>query len=359
MKKTMCFNFIYDQFNNDVALKIKQKHKFSDQDSADQPINRDDNLLYVRRLYEKFTQNGYAVHTSDYYYKSQQPPEIVIFFDISKEKSKVFDPLWKNSKKVLIINECEAICPDNWDLDLHYYFDMIFTWDVDYLNDKKYVYMPVFVGYSYDVIDEFSLGFNNRENILNIICSNKKNNHKYDLYRKRRDIIDWFSKKDSEVFSYYGNGWEYLVLHGGILSSIFNRLRVLAKYFNRVYSTYGGPLDEKKTVLTKTRFSFTLENAVGYKSYLTEKIFDAMQYGAVPVYLGATDITNLIPENCFIDMRKFNDLSDLYYYLINMTEQEYIKIQKNILNFNNSKKSLCYKPAYFSSNIYENILKIV
>ena len=59
------------------------------------------------------------------------------------------------------------------------------------------------------------------------------------------------------------------------------------------------------------------------------------------------------------DMRKFNNLSDLHYYLINMTEQEYIEIQKNILNFNNSKKSLCYKPAYFSSNIYENLLKIV
>ena len=86
---------------------------------------------------------------------------------------------------------------------------------------------------------------------------------------------------------------------------------------------------------------------VGIKVISLKKYFDAMQYGAVPIYLGASEITNLIPENCFIDMRKFNDLSDLHYYLINMTEQEYIKIQENILNFNNSKKSL-----YLSLHIF-------
>ena len=51
------------------------------------------------------------------------------------------------------------------------------------------------------------------------------------------------------------------------------------------------------------------------KGWLTEKLFECLRTGTIPIYWGATDIEELVPTDCFIDMRRFADYSELLAYL--------------------------------------------
>ncbi|KAB7887432.1 hypothetical protein GBG19_10625 [Poseidonibacter ostreae] len=68
------------------------------------------------------------------------------------------------------------------------------------------------------------------------------------------------------------------------------------------------------------------ENARDIPGYITEKIFDSFFAGCVPVYLGADNITEHIPKECFIDKREFDTYEKLYKYLKNMSDEEYVTI---------------------------------
>jgi hypothetical protein len=47
------------------------------------------------------------------------------------------------------------------------------------------------------------------------------------------------------------------------------------------------------------------------KGYITEKIFDCFYAGTVPIYYGASDISDFIDPKSFIDYQNFSGLTDL------------------------------------------------
>ena len=49
--------------------------------------------------------------------------------------------------------------------------------------------------------------------------------------------------------------------------------------------------------------------------WLTEKLFDNLRVGTIPIYWGATDIAALVPPECYIDMRDFAGYPELKAYL--------------------------------------------
>jgi hypothetical protein len=51
------------------------------------------------------------------------------------------------------------------------------------------------------------------------------------------------------------------------------------------------------------------------KGWITEKIFDCFFAGTVPIYWGAPEIAELIPTDCFIDMRQFGSYPELARFL--------------------------------------------
>ena len=69
------------------------------------------------------------------------------------------------------------------------------------------------------------------------------------------------------------------------------------------------PRDEgtltRRDVQSRYRFSLAFENAID-RDYVTEKFFDPLMAGSVPVYLGAPNIEEFAPgDDCFIDVRRF------------------------------------------------------
>ena len=79
-------------------------------------------------------------------------------------------------------------------------------------------------------------------------------------------------------------------------------------------SVYRGPAASKAETLGRYAFALCFENAKP-RGWVTEKIFDCFFAGTVPVYWGAPEITDHVPAECFIDMRRFADYAALRAYL--------------------------------------------
>ena len=74
-----------------------------------------------------------------------------------------------------------------------------------------------------------------------------------------------------------------------------------------------------------------MEN-LDFDGYITEKIFDFLTCGVVPIYVGTKSITNHIPAEVFIQYSNFASLNELNEYLRNMSldELEMILIKEKI-----------------------------
>jgi len=60
----------------------------------------------------------------------------------------------------------------------------------------------------------------------------------------------------------------------------------------------------------------------GVPGYVTEKVFDALVAGCIPVYLGAPDIEEYVPADALVDARRFRNYGELEKCLREMTSGE-------------------------------------
>jgi hypothetical protein len=108
----------------------------------------------------------------------------------------------------------------------------------------------------------------------------------------------------------------------------------------------------------KFKYNICYENTFNINGYITEKIFDCFIAGCVPIYLGAPNISDYIPNNTFIDRRNFNSDYELIQFLKKINEFEYSDYQDNILNFLKSDKAKKFTSSYTSKFIVEKIAKL-
>jgi hypothetical protein len=54
--------------------------------------------------------------------------------------------------------------------------------------------------------------------------------------------------------------------------------------------------------------------------YITEKIFDCLYAGTIPLYLGALDISKYIPSTVYVDCRKFSSWSAMWEEVRSMSD---------------------------------------
>lgn len=72
----------------------------------------------------------------------------------------------------------------------------------------------------------------------------------------------------------------------------------------------------KAETIAKYKFTIAFENSIA-EDYVTEKFFDPLEVGSVPIYLGAPNIDEFAPgENCFINVKNFPSVEDLANHLI-------------------------------------------
>jgi hypothetical protein len=149
-----------------------------------------------------------------------------------------------------------------------------------------------------------------------------------ELYTERMRAVAFFAKHgDIEL---YGPGWDEPSWRLGrtrVPYTITRLYRFFLTHWQKIKpdpllqaarKVYRGKTESKSITLGGYTFAICFEN-MNLQGWITEKIFDCFYAGTIPVYLGAPDIQEYIPEDCFIDMRHFPDYPSLHKYLKSLT----------------------------------------
>lgn len=313
-------------------------------DMSDEISNRDDCLYGYYLLKKRFEEKNIDLNTQDI------NPSLKSQFIIYNEMPKIRDIL-PDKDNYLLMLESKIIHADNWNVKKYRYFNKIFTWDDNLVDGKKYLKInnphKIPMGLDYDL--------SKKEKLCTMVASHRFKKHPLELYTKRIKAIRWFEQNHPQDFDLYGMGWDRHYFKGAL--SRLNRFEVLRKLLKPKYPSYKGTIKSKKGVLQKYKFAICYENARDIPGYITDKIFDYFFAGCVPVYWGAPNVTEHIPSDTFIDKRNFKSYEQLYNYLKNMPDKEYVDYLHAIKNFVKSDKIYPFSAEYFAEKIINEIMK--
>jgi hypothetical protein len=180
-----------------------------------------------------------------------------------------------------------------------------------------------------------------------------------DLYEERFAVIEWYQRNAPLDFALYGRGWDKPKAGFTRKDKLIRRGKRLASqlFGYKPFPSYRGSVIDKGDIYKNSKFAYCYENTKNLENYITEKIFDAMMYGCVPIYWGAQNIVDFIPKECFIDRRDFSNQQSLYAYLKGMTSEVYKSYQDSIYGFLRSDKILPFKAETYANRVVEEIIQ--
>ena len=331
------------------------------------PRNRDDCLAPFRDLRLQAQACGIELHTLDV----NQSLGVVADFNLYIESVPMITR--DQGKNYLIRFETELTVQLNADAAYLQQFDGIFTWDKNLLEAELHSYagleisksklhaiaIPNPIPVEFKANHIVNLGFSARPHFCTLIASNRHANcgDNRELYSERVKAIRWFEANAPRDFVLYGNGWKVPQKRFGVIGKMRYRLAKVPPFLFRrpAFPSYDGPVKSKFTALSQARFSICFENARDIRGYLTEKIFDCLFAGCVPIYWGDPEVEKAIPKNCFIDFRQFQSYQALYNYLKNLSAQDYQAYQLAGQQFLVSPQFQVFSSATFAKQIIDSI----
>lgn len=211
---------------------------------------------------------------------------------------------------VLFLWEGKAVSPSNYNSALYKKFNYIFTWNDALVDNKKFFkfHLPI----AKDTEMHEPVAFNRKKFLVNISI-NKCSSTPRELYSERRKSISYFDKHFGGQFDLFGVGW----------NEPKSRFERLLPWTAKKFKSYKGKVDNKIEILKQYTFSLCYENLAGEDGYITEKIFDCLKAGSVPIYWGAENIEKYVEKNAFIDRRNFKSNRELGKFLSRMDEPSY------------------------------------
>jgi len=314
-------------------------------DVSDPRLNRDNCLEPCYKLKARLAELGYDAKTMDM--GSAQKAELILFLDLVNTKDFFRLCLRKNlrNKMALFLWEPPSVAPESYNPSYHEHFKKIFTWNDDLVDNNRY--FKFFIPQPPHSTPIKESPFKSKK-LITSITSNKSSKHPDELYDERLSAIKYFARRHNKDFAFYGMGWKRKRSVTEIIKELFSP---------SFFRCYGGTVKDKVQTMAQYKFSICYENIKGLRGYITEKIFDSFKAGCVPVYWGAENVTEYIPENCFIDRRKFSSYDKLASFLTGMKEGEYLEYQKNIKDFLSSDKFKPFTTEHFVKTIIEGVLE--
>lgn len=256
----IAFHNMYESLNRDLFV------------VHNAPIG-DDLLLPFVRVKEEAARRGHLVGTLD----TMDSPDAIVFIDYpdagSFADAVLLQPL--PIPKHLITFENKIVRPQNFENFAR--FKRVMTW-----NDDLVAWSPdrvVKLNYAQEFTPRPE-GAHDR--FMCIVASNKLHTSRASLYPERVRAIRWFEKHAPGALHLFGPGWQ----------------ESAAYYLGAI------PPGQKRETMASYRFALVIENA-REPGYITEKLFDAMIAGCVPVYLGAPNVEAHVPRECYVDLRNF------------------------------------------------------
>lgn len=277
-------------------------------DRENKNLNHDNMMLPFIEMKEFFEDSGFDVNTIDLYPDLSKVDWFLFFvfsykwYFILRKEGLLGRIVYCNAEPevVSIFHSTKGYA------FLKKIFPYILTW-----NDEAIDNITIFPrNIPYVAKKNFEKNCHCPKKLLVNISSNNFSFSKKELYGERRRIIRYFRDNNPNEFGLYGGGWS-----------------------KKQYPVYLGKCENKFEVYHNYKFALCLENTKNVNNYVTEKIYDCLCAGIVPIYLGAKNISEFVPAKCYIDYSQFKSISELENFLQDMSGTEYEKYIRNIEDF--------------------------
>lgn len=281
-------------------------------DASNPLLNRDGTLLPFTRLHEQALLRGMRVHTAD---QLQVPSNLAnqnLYYSLGSLKG-YQQYLARDNVRLtgFVLMEPPLVAPQMYaelpELTRHFQTVYVHNTEgdgyslknVDQSKLKKF-YWPQ----PYDKEDTKAWETTERMNKLVVIAGHHNPRwRKPELYSERIKAID--ALINDGVIDLYGRNWARWL-------SINSAWPTYWRYRTSLMRAFRGNCESKMDVLSQYRFSLCFEN-MPMKGYITEKVFDCLYAGTVPLYLGAPDIESYLPREAYLDVRQYNSYQDLWH----------------------------------------------
>jgi hypothetical protein len=203
---------------------------------------------------------------------------------------------------------------------------------------------------TYDCVFEELWGKSDRRFLAMVNTNKLPQCHWQELYTERLRALEYFGQRGE--IDLYGIGWDRMPYRVGktwvpvplvrVQRYIWEHLpfRQFHPYTRLIRRIYKGPVKSKFEVLSSYTFTLSYENMI-LGGWVNEKMFDCFLAGTIPIYLGAPDITDYVPADCFIDKRQFPTYEDLRQFLKSLSQREIRAYKENARDYLASEM---YKP---------------
>jgi len=237
-------------------------------------------------------------------------------------------------KLALFLAEPPVVLPQNWDPAMHELFPVIFTWRDDYVDGRKFLKFREAVPSQFPEVPRVPFGA--RKLLVNI-SGNKCSVHPNELYSARRETIRHFERSRLYDFDLYGVGWDD------------------PSKIDAVYPSYRGTVKHKWEVYPYYRFGLCYENMRDVPGLVSEKIFDCMRAGCVPIFWGASNITDHVDAEAFVDRKAFKSDSELERFLEGVSEREYGRYHEAMRDYLASDRFAAFLSPAFANTIIRGL----
>ena len=202
--------------------------------------------------------------------------------------------------------------------------ERVYSYDVErFGNHVGYVFFPIPLD-----IDEmvYFRPFNKKDSRYTMISGNKNfpfyvSVNNYALRQRYIDIL-----KNSPRFDLYGVGWDRYYHKNPVLHCVLSRVPRFDKL-----NCYKGLVNSKKELANQYDFCFSFENTSEIKGYTTEKVFDCIKIGAIPIV--DTPIFELeIDRTNAIIAEEFNSPDDVVRFCDSMSIADRSLLYKNFIH---------------------------
>jgi hypothetical protein len=140
----------------------------------------------------------------------------------------------------------------------------------------------------------------------------------------------------------------------GINLSTDERIDIYGTYWVNNGTNIKGEVWNKHIGLDEYKFSIACENTI-QKNYISEKFWDVILVDTVPIYLGCSNISELIPDGCYISLNNMSieKMVDKIKLIVSNESDLYSQYVENIKKL---KQDFFINPKY---NVWEKIKLLV
>lgn len=266
------------------------------QDGPERKVPTESAAYQMARFLEA---KGHEIHTVDRYEKRLQEADFFLFYILDWRWVQKLTRAGLAGRMVYCNAEPPTVnplnTPEGYQL-LKQIFPYILTWNPEWVDDKRIFRRNIPYYFDFHPCD---IPFAERK-LVTAISANKNSRYKDELYSERNRAYHFFETQHPDEFDFYGVLWN-----------------------SKGHPCYKGTVKSKAETFHQYRFAICYENTRTNRDYITEKIWDCLHAQIVPIYAGARNIRDYIPEDCFIDFYEVGSYERLYQLISGMSVEKY------------------------------------